>query len=122
MNSEKARPLLVRVATGTKERRLGSSIWRIWQGSNTTDDIYIAVRQLGGVVKCSLHANRYCYMGFTKPYAQRMEQEGRYVPPRRAWTNWQRPDTPTDGFQIAAEIMLPAGPLYDDPKQLTKET
>ena len=110
-STSKSRPLEIRVATGTSDRQLSSAIWRIWQGKNN-DDIYIAVRQIAGAVKCSLHPNRYCYVGFTKQFAELLKAGGRHVPPNRAWTSWERPVTPADGFLFVAEIWLPPAPIY----------
>jgi hypothetical protein len=106
-----ARLLEIRVAAGISERLLSSSIWRIWQGKNN-DDIYIASRQIAGAVKCSLHSNRYCYVGFTKQFADRLKAEGHHVPPSRAWVIWERPLTPEDRPLFVAEIWLFPAPLY----------
>lgn len=73
-SASKPRLLEIRVATGIPDRQLSSAIWRIWQGKNT-DDVYIAVRQIAGAVKCPLHSNgsvpqivrvKFNYSGFFK--------------------------------------------------------
>jgi hypothetical protein len=61
------RLLELRVATGAPDQKLASGIWRIWQGKNN-NDIYVAPRPVAGAVKVSLHANGYCYCGFTKQF------------------------------------------------------
>jgi hypothetical protein len=120
-SASKPRLLEIRVATGTPDRQLSSAIWRIWQGKNN-DDIYIAVRQIAGAVKCSLHSNGYCYVGFTKQFAEHLEAGGHHVPPNRAWTSWERPVAPTDGFLFVAEIWLPPAPLYTLSEQFPNST
>lgn len=118
-SAPKPRPLEIRVATGTSVRQLGSAIWRIWQGKNN-DDIYVAVRQIAGAVKCSLHSNGYCYVGVTQQFAEYLKAGGHLVPANRAWTSWRRPLTPTDGFLFVAEIWLPPSPLYSLTEEFTK--
>ena len=58
-----------------------------------------------------------CYYGIPKPYAERLVREGHHSPPNRAFTSWQRPETPELGCIRAVEIWLPPGPLYDRPAE-----
>jgi hypothetical protein len=120
-SASNARPLEIRVATGISEGQLSSAIWRIWQGKNN-DDIYIASRRIAGVMKCSLHPNRYCYVGFTKQFAEHLKAEGHHVPPSREWVSWERPTTPEDGLLFVAEIWFPPAPLYTLDKPSPKPT
>jgi hypothetical protein len=92
----------------------------IWRGKNN-DDIYIAPRSAAGQVKASFHPPRYCYFGFPREYAEKRVREGRFVPPGRAWTSWERPATPEDQLLRVAEIWLPPGPLHDPGGELKKE-
>jgi len=110
-SASNARLLDIRVAAGISEPLVSSAVWCIWQGKNN-DDIYIASRQIAGAVKCSLHSNRYCYVGFTKQFAQRLKAEGHHVPQSRAWVIWERPLTPEDRPLFVAEIWLVPAPLY----------
>jgi hypothetical protein len=119
--SAKTRPLLVRVATGISEHKLCSAIWRIWQGDNN-DDVYIAPRAIAGAVKCSLHPNRYCYVGFPRPFVKRLLQEGHDVSRGREWTSWERPFTPENDFLFAADIWLPPAPAYELDQPFPKPT
>ncbi len=43
-----------------------SSVWRLW--GNKKDDIYVAVRSLGGTTKASFHRDGRCQVGFTDKY------------------------------------------------------
>jgi len=115
------RLLELRVATGAPDQKLASGIWRIWQGKNN-NDIYVAPRPVAGAVKVSLHANGYCYCGFTKQYSERLLRDGHYVPPRREFVAWQRPPTPDNNLLWAVEIWFPPGPLFEPGQLLPKNT
>jgi hypothetical protein len=115
------RPFELRVAAGTLEAGLTSSVWRVWQGKNN-DDVYIAPRPMAGALKASLHPNRYCYYGFPKPYAERLSRDGHYVPPNRAFAHWWRPITPDRGVVWAVEIWLPPGPAFKIPEEKDGKT
>src|ERR1019366_9302005 len=95
-------------ATRTPAQKLGSGIWRIWQGKNN-NDIYVAPRPVAGAVKVSLHANGYCYCGLTKQYSESLLRDGHYVQPRREFVAWQRPPTPDNNFLWAVEIWFYPG-------------
>jgi hypothetical protein len=121
MSETSRRRLELRIVVGTSPRHLASSVWRIWQGKHT-DDIYIAPRGIAGSLKCSLHASRYCYLGFTRQAAERMVSRGQRVPVGRAITRWERPIVPENEYKNVVGITIPASPLREYDKPIDKPT
>jgi hypothetical protein len=122
MMAKPAKRLLeLRLASGTLDRKLASSVWRIWQGKNN-DDIYIAPRPVAGEQKVSLHRNGYCYAGLTKQYSEQLGRHGRDVPPRREFVSWQRPSTPENQLVWGVEIWFMPGLEFEPGEALPQDT
>ena len=52
-----------------------SSVWRVWfnkQGNNSTSDVYLSYRCLGGMQKVSIHQSGEIQYSFTSEYAKKM--------------------------------------------------
>lgn len=116
------RLLELRLASATRDQKLASGVWRIWQGKNN-NDIYVAPRSVAGAMKVSFHPNGYCYAGLTREeYSKRLLEGGRSAPPRREFIAWQRPPTPDNQLLWAIEIWFPPGPEFEFGEPLPKNS
>lgn len=87
----------IRWAVGTKEG-VRSSTWRLW--GDPKGDVYVAVRNLGGVIKASFHRDRRCHVGLTAEAAQRQGQDAT----ARHFERWRLPDT---SVVRVAQVIVP---------------
>lgn len=81
-----------------------SSTWRLW--GNKKGDVYLSVRNLGGIVKASFHRDRRCQVGFTAEYAETAKQ--RFGTTKRHWERWVLPSEPV---VRAVQVVVPASEL-----------
>jgi hypothetical protein len=111
---------VARVAVADDSGCLLSSIWRIWSSGN---DVYIAVRSLGGIFKTSLHASGQ----YRHAFVNTSEAE-RFLPPGRdrAVLKWTRPDQQVPSGTLLFQVVIPESglasylPHYEIPKDLTR--
>ncbi len=111
---------MARVAVVDDLDCLLSSIWRIWSSGN---DVYIAVRSLGGIFKTSLHASGQ----YRHAFVNTSEAE-RFLPPGRdrAVVKWTRPDQQVPGGTLLFQVVIPEPglasylPHYALPRDLTR--
>lgn len=103
-------PRVVRFAVGSHTRR--SSVWRVWS-NNKSSDVYVAVRNIAGVQKFSLHESGQWHMAYNTPEAA--EQWGGKAD--RFMDTWSRPDHGITGWTKALAVKVPHGSLSDLPDE-----
>jgi hypothetical protein len=98
-----------------------STIWRAWRSG---DDVYVATRSLGGVLKASLHQAGDCFVGFTSEYAARARARGILAPGQsRQKLSWVgRPMN--EDVTLLMRVIVPGSALaaIGDPKLGAKQT
>lgn len=99
-----------RFAACRKDGR-SSHTWAIW---GRKSDFYIASRNIGGLLKVSLHEKGGFRVAFEKKYWQRMREHGA-GPPERAVIVWPKPDAPDIGAVHVVSLIFPAIGFVADP-------
>jgi hypothetical protein len=95
------REFVSKFAVFTNEQ-VSSSVWRAWKGRNN-DNIYIAPRNLAGILKISLHKSRHCHLAFTSQY---WKKEGPTGIARPAIFTWYRSETPDKRATVLASLLI----------------
>jgi len=90
----------IRWTVGSKDGPRGST-WRFW--GNKKGDFYVAVRNLGGLIKTSLHKDGWCQTGVSEEY----HNKSLHKTPRKL-DRWKLPDAL---IVNALEIAIPAEEL-----------
>lgn len=94
---------ILRWAIGSREGPR-SSVWRLW--GNKKGDIYVAVRELGGIIKASFHRDGKCHVGFTSEFAD--EAKKRFGVTKRHWETWT---LPAEHCVRVVQILIPGTEL-----------
>lgn len=78
-----------------------SGVWRFWTWN---DDVYVALRSIGHVLKVSLHQSGVWQAGLTSeaPRARNID------PSTRSWDRWRRPPEFAMGTVKAFQIIIPS--------------
>jgi hypothetical protein len=80
-----------------------SAIWRLWA---TRNDVYLSFRNLGGVLKVSLHETGDWRMALTNEYLQ--TDNPALIDGGRFFEKWRRPAERTPGVTIAMRLVIPS--------------
>jgi hypothetical protein len=79
-----------------------SAIWRLWA---TRNDVYLSFRNLGGVLKVSLHETGDWRMALTSEYLQ--TDDPALIDGGRFFERWDRPAEQSPGVTIAMRLLIP---------------
>jgi hypothetical protein len=92
-----------------------SGTWRLW--GNKKGDVYLSMRSLGGVLKCSFHRDGNCHTGYTSEYADTARV--RFGDLKRHWMKWRLPEEP---MARAMQIVVPKSELRAFEEDNDKQT
>jgi hypothetical protein len=87
-----------------------SAVWRVWnpRGKN---DVYVAVRALGGTAKVSLHADGQCNASLTQDFVRRHPGVGKRLTRGRHFYQWKRDTFLVRTAQLVMWVAIPASEL-----------
>jgi hypothetical protein len=94
----------IRFYASLDDGRRSPSTWRVWVPPNSSD-VYIASRQMAGIVKTSLHESGSWQTGFIREGLVSTEIAG--SAPSRHLDIWPRPSEFGEGFTRALTIIFP---------------
>lgn len=100
---------------------LRSEIWRAWH-SGSGDDVYVAARVLGGMLKVSLHRAGDCYAGLTSEFARQAKAQGMLAPgTSRQQLRWVGRPLSED-FSLLLRVVIPTSELapLGNPRPVSK--
>jgi hypothetical protein len=80
-----------------------SAVWRVWTGTNTPD-LYIAVRQLGGELKASVHAPRPGHPGWERLFG--FDKNAKSIVSKEAKQHGGPHKVQWTGCQLAPDVTL----------------
>lgn len=92
-----------------------SGIWRVWTAKTPKSDIYIAPRNLAGILKVSLHESGEWRSAFTYEYASKKFDKTMPISESRIIEEWDRPIDISPGVSLAFRIVIPNDDLMAVP-------
>lgn len=99
-----------------------SGIWRVWTSKSPKSDVYIAARNLGGILKVSLHESGEWRAAFTFEFASEKFDESIPVSQSRLIEEWVRPSDISPGVTLAFRIVIPNHDLMSIPVDASSVT
>jgi len=93
------------ISDGASKR---AATWKCWSPKRTgKNDIYLACRALGGVLKTSLHESGYWHIAFLHHYYEENMRDHYEKENNRFIERWERPKELSPGVTLAFRIVTP---------------
>lgn len=99
-----------------------SSIWRLFTGKKPRSDVYLAVRDIAGAIKASLHESGQWQVSFTTQFESQLRNLSDSRLASRHIDQWTRPQDISSGLTLAFRIIVPTSELRVMPTTPDKPT